>query len=91
MKEEIILKADNVSEIFPVKGFLGRKGEVRAVDGVSLEIRKGENYGLVGESGCGKSALGRCLLRLIEPTSGKIFFKGEDLGEKKGESLRKMR
>ena len=91
MDEEVILKAENISEIFPVKGFLGQKGEVRAVDGISLEIRKGENYGLVGESGCGKSTLGRCLLRLIEPTSGKIFFKGEDLGQKKGSDLRTMR
>jgi peptide/nickel transport system ATP-binding protein/oligopeptide transport system ATP-binding protein len=91
MEEDLILKAENISEVFPVKGFLGKKGEVRAVDGVSLDIHKGENYGLVGESGCGKSTLGRCLLRLIEPTSGEIYFKGENLREKKGESLRKMR
>ena len=61
---------------FPVEG---SDDVVRAVDGVSFEILRGETLGLVGESGCGKSTVGRCLLRLIEPTAGEIDFEGRDV------------
>ena len=62
-----------------VKHFPTEDGVLRAVDGVSFGILKGETLGLVGESGCGKSTVGRCLLRLIEPTVGQIDFEGRDV------------
>ncbi len=68
---------------FPVEG---SADVVRAVDGVTFEIYKGETLGLVGESGCGKSTVGRCLLRLIEPTQGEIEFAGRDVRALKGGS-----
>jgi oligopeptide transport system ATP-binding protein len=78
---QVILKSEQVAKYYPLKGaaFSRRTGVVRAVDGVTLEITRGEVFGLVGESGCGKSTLGRVLLRLEEPTDGKVFFQGGDL------------
>ena len=73
---------------FPVAG---SDDVVRAVDGVTFEIMRGETLGLVGESGCGKSTVGRCLLRLIEPTRGEISFEGEDVTAMSRRELRRVR
>ncbi len=90
---EVLLKADNIVKHFPIHGgvFSQQIAAVKAVQNISFELKKGETLGLVGESGCGKSTLGRCLIKLIEPTSGKIFFKGEDITNAQGEKLRDLR
>ena len=88
-----LLEVQDLKKYFPVKkGILSRTiGEVRAVDGISFTLERGETLGVVGESGCGKTTVGRSILRLIEPTSGQVFFNGQDLLQLRGEELRKMR
>ena len=88
-----LLEVRNLCKYFPVKkGVFARVSDwVRAVDGVSFEIRKGETLGLVGESGCGKTTTGRTLLRLMEPTSGEAIFNGASIFQLQGEELRKIR
>ena len=78
---------------FPVRrGAFGRvSGTVKAVDGVDLDVRRSETVGLVGESGCGKSTTGRAILRLVEPTAGRVVFDGEDVGALDGPGLRRFR
>ncbi len=90
---EVLLKAENIVKHFPIHGgILSRQiAAVKAVQNISFELKKGETLGLVGESGCGKSTLGRCLIKLIDPTSGKIFFKGQDITNASGEKLRELR
>ena len=79
--EDSLLKTEGLFKWFPIRGgMLSRsKNFVKAVDGVSLEVKKGETFGLVGESGCGKTTLGRTIMRLTEPSKGSITFDGEDI------------
>jgi oligopeptide/dipeptide ABC transporter ATP-binding protein len=86
-----ILHIDNLFKSFPVKAGPGKTVHARAVDGVTLSVGHGEVVGLVGESGCGKSTLGRLALGLMPATSGKVFFKGKDLGGLGKEELRALR
>lgn len=88
-----LLQVDNLVMHFPIyRGVIRRQvGAVRAVDGISFDIKRGETLGLVGESGCGKSTTGRTILQLYRPTDGAVNFEGTDLVKLKGEDLRKMR
>ncbi|PLZ79030.1 ABC transporter ATP-binding protein, partial [Fischerella thermalis WC217] len=90
--EPPLLQVKDLKVGFPIKGiFGGTKRYYMAVNGVSFDVKKGETLGLVGESGCGKTTLGRTLLRLIEPMSGQIIFEGRDITTLKGEALQKLR
>jgi len=88
-----LIEVRSLTKVFPLgESFLGRaSGEVRAVDGVSLDIESGETLGLVGESGSGKSTMGRLILRLIEPTSGTVNFAGHNVSAASGADLRRLR
>ncbi len=90
---EALLEVRDLAKRFPVRrGVFGRvRGWVRAVDGVSFDVQAGEVLGLVGESGCGKTTTGRCVLRLIEPTSGSVRFEGRDVTRMPGRELRWLR
>lgn len=89
-----LVRVENLKMYFPItKGVLLQRqvGAIKAVDGVSFDIRKGETLGLVGESGCGKSTTGRAILQLYRPTDGRVYFNNTELTTLKGEGLRRMR
>ena len=90
---EPLLSVRGLKKHFPIHGgILSRViDRVHAVDGVSIDVAPGETVGLVGESGCGKSTTGRCIMRLIEPSEGEIWFQGRDVTKLEGEELRAMR
>src|SRR5215467_10435550 len=88
LTEATLVSVRGLVKHFPVEG---SDDVVRAVDGVSFDIYAGETLGLVGESGCGKSTVGRCLLRLIEPTSGSVRFLGRDVLSLNRKQLRELR
>ncbi|MFF8176162.1 ABC transporter ATP-binding protein [Streptomyces chartreusis] len=90
---EVLLKVEGLQKHFPIrKGLLQRQtGAVRAVDGIDFEVRKGETLGVVGESGCGKSTMGRLITRLLEPTGGKVEFEGRDITHLGVGQMRPMR
>jgi oligopeptide transport system ATP-binding protein len=93
MTRQVVLQAENLVKHYPIKAGVLRRtvGHVKALDGVSFELYKGETLGIVGESGCGKSTLARMLLRLEEPTAGKLTFDGVDVYSQKGAAMRRLR
>jgi len=93
-KDEILIEVKDLKMWFPItRGMIIQRhaGDIKAVDGVNFFIRRGETLGLVGESGCGKTTVGRSILQLYRPTAGEVFFEGKDLTKMKGEELRRMR
>jgi len=89
----LLLKVEHLKKYFPIQtGILSKKsGEVKAVDDLSFEVYEGETLGIVGESGCGKSTAGRAIMRLLEPTSGKVTFDDVELTDLSSKEMRKMR
>ncbi len=94
VKTEALLEVKNLVKHFPIRQgivFSKQVGAVQAVDGISFNVEKGETLGLVGESGCGKTTAGRCILRLIEPTSGEVRFEGKDVPSLPKDEMRELR
>lgn len=91
-KEKPLLQVRNLKKFFPITNSLGRvTGQVQAVNNVSFDLYEGETYGLVGESGCGKSTTGRTVMRLVEPTEGEAIFQDQDIYKLKGKDLLNIR
>ena len=93
MRSENILEVKNLKKHFPIKAGVFQKvvGHVKSVDGVSFEIKRGQTFGLVGESGCGKTTIGRTILRLVEPTEGEAVLNGKDIFKMSKKELQKIR
>lgn len=89
MSSEYLVEVKNLKQYFPISTGFFKKTDLKAVDGVSFAIKPGETLGLVGESGCGKTTVGRTLLRLYEPTGGEVYFNGELVTDKNMTALRK--
>ena len=91
---EVLLEVRNLVKHFPIRQgiiFSRQIGAVQAVDNITFNVHKGETLGLVGESGCGKTTAGRCILRLIEPTSGDVIFDGRNVPQLAKDELRDLR
>jgi oligopeptide transport system ATP-binding protein len=90
---DALLKVEQLKKHFPIKGGIFGKqiGTVKAVDGVSFQVRKGETLGLVGESGCGKSTTGQLLMRLLEPTEGQVYFEDQEITSLSMKEVRRLR
>ena len=91
--DDILLKVEHLKKYYPVKSSSLKRsnGFVKAVDDISFDVKVGETFGIVGESGCGKSTMGKSVIRLIEPTDGKVIFDGPDFTALKGKELKKAR
>ena len=93
-QDDVLVSVQDLQMYFPVRSgiiFQRKIADIKAVDGVSFDIRRGETLGLVGESGCGKTTTGRCILQLYKPTNGQVLFEGQDLTTLKGGQLRRFR
>jgi len=92
-QKEVLLRVENLKKYFPIRRGVFRRhvGDVKAVDGVSFEVYRGETLGLVGESGCGKTTTGRTIIRLYEPTDGDVYFEGVNLARLKATRVRPIR
>ena len=91
MERTTVLETNGLTKFYPVRGGSSSEKQLRAVDGVTLSIRKGETLGLVGESGCGKTTFGRTVMRLTEPSGGSIVFDGEEISKLHGRRLKHVR
>src|SRR6201985_3316874 len=91
--DDILLRVDSLVKHFPIKGtgWFREKEQVHAVDGVSLSVPRGQTFGVVGETGCGKSTLARCIARMPDVTSGRIVFDGQDITKLSQRAMRPLR
>ena len=91
--QAVLLKVEHLKKYYSIKSssLRGKKSVVKAVDDISFDVKVGETFGIVGESGCGKSTMGKSVIRLIEPTEGKVILDGQDFTSLKGKELQEAR